>query len=151
MKNKLIKRDIKKRIGYLIWLSDLEMTRLGLACGALLWALLLFWPGTLFTPERTTYTLMAAIAPEELWGVAFLVQGVTMVYSLLWGYKSKLSFVFDALLGCVLWTASTAACFIAHYASSRSYQPPAAMAYEVIGSLMSWWVMVRYCSNNKGE
>lgn len=151
MKKQPIKRNIKKRIGYLIWYSDLEMTRFGLALGALLWALLLFWPGTLFAPERTTYSLMSAIASEELWGVAFMVQGVTMLYSLLWGYKSRVSFVLDALLGCVLWTASTAACFIAHYTSSHSYQPPAAMAYEVVGSLMSWWVMVRYCSINKGE
>lgn len=120
-----------------------------LAVGSLLWAALLFWPGPLFTPARTTYNLMSAMAREEIWGALFLLQGVVMIYSLLWGYRSKLSFVLDALLGCVLWTASTAACFIAHYHSIETYQPPAAMSYEVMGALASWWCLVRYSCDRR--
>ena len=137
-------RNIKSRLYHICWLSDLEATRFSLAVGSLLWAALLFWPGELFTPARTTYHLMAKIAPEEVWALAFLVQGLVMIYSLLWGYKSRLSFFLDALLGCVLWTTSTVACFVAHFNSLSTYQPPAAMAYEIMGALASWWCLVRY-------
>lgn len=138
------RRNIPSRIGHIMWRSDLEATRLLLAFGSILWAVLLFWPGALFTPERTTYVVMAKLASEEVWGALFLLQGSVMVYSLLWGYKSRLSFIVDALLGCVLWTASTAACFIAHFHTFASYQPPAAMSYEVMGAIASWWCLVRY-------
>lgn len=67
-----------------------------------------------------------------------------MLYSLLWGYKARWSFVLDALLGCILWTGSTLACFLAHYKSIYTYQPPAAMSYEVIAAVFSWWHLVRY-------
>lgn len=143
-------RNIKARIAHIMWRSDLEATRLGLAMGSLLWAAFLFWPGDLFTPARTTYLVMAEIAPEECWGAMFLLQGVVMMYSLLWGYRSRLSFAVDALLGCVLWTTSTAACFIAHYNSLATYQPPDAMSYELVGALASWWCLVRYSLEKKG-
>lgn len=144
------RRDIVRRILHIMWQSDLEATRFGLALGSILWAVFLFWPGELFTPERVTYKIMAEIAPEGCWAAAFLLQGLVMMYSLLWGYRSKLAFVVDALLGCVLWTASTAACFLAHYHSIATYQPPAAMAYELVGSIGSWWCLVRYSVVKKG-
>lgn len=147
----LTKRNIQSRIAHIMWQSDLEATRFALAMGSLLWALFLFWPGELFNPSRTTYVVMAEIAPEGCWAAAFLVQGIVMLYSLLWGYRSKLSFVADALLGCVLWTTSTAACFIAHYHSLATYQPPAAMSYELVGALASWWCLVRYSLEKKGK
>lgn len=147
-----IKRNIKSRIHHIMWKSDMEATRLSLAMGSLLWAALLFWPGELFAPSRTTYTVMAEIMSENCWAAAFLLQGLVMTYSLLWGYKSRISFVADALLGCVLWTGSTAACFLAHYHGSiGSYQPPAAMSYELVAAFASWWHLVRYTynANNK--
>lgn len=132
------------RIHHIMWRSDLEATRFMLAAGSLVWAMLLFLPGDLFSPTRTTYTLMAALAREEIWASLFLLQGLVMTYSLLWGYRSRLSFLLDAILGCVLWTSSTAACFIAHFSGWSGYQPPAAMSYEVMGALASWWCLVRY-------
>jgi hypothetical protein len=127
-----------------MWQSDLEATRFALAAGSIMWAVFLFWPGPLFTPERATYRIMAEMAHELVWASAFLVQGVVMTYSLLWGYRSRCYFLLDALLGCFLWTASTAACFLAHFHSIHTYQPPAAMSYELIGSLASWWCLVRF-------
>ena len=140
----MIKRNISSRLNFILWRSDLEATRLALAVGSLLWALLLFYPGELFTETRTTYRLMAQIALENVWGMAFLLQGVVMFYSLLWGTKSHLTYMADALLGCVLWTSSTAACFISHYFYAPIYQPPAAMSYEVVAAVASWWCLVRY-------
>ena len=139
------------RIRHIMWRSDLEATRFMLASGSLVWAMLLFLPGDLFSPARTTYTLMAALAREEIWASLFLLQGTVMTYSLLWGYRSRLSFLLDAILGCVLWTASTAACFIAHFNGWENYQPPAAMSYEVMGALASWWCLVRYSVDKRGH
>lgn len=123
----------------------MEMTRLGLACGAVIVGLLFMWPGHLFTEARTTYTLMAKVLPEECWGGLFIVQGVVMIYSLLWGYRSKVFFIVDAVLGCVLWSSMVFLCFLAHYISSQgSYQPPAAMGYDLVGMGLSFWHLVRY-------
>lgn len=140
---------VKCRLIHILWRSDLELTRLALACGSLLWAELLFWPGDLFGPGRKTYDLMAHIAPEWAWAWLFMIQGTVMLYSLLEGYKSEISLLADALLGCVLWTVSTAACFLAHFESWATYKPPAAMSFEVIGAMMSWWCLVRYSVPSK--
>ena len=139
------------RLRYIMWHSDLEATRFSLAFGSLLWATFLFLPGDLFSSDRKTYELMAYIAPEQVWGSLFLLQGTVMVYSLLRGYRSRLSFIVDALLGCALWTVSTSACFISHYQSLETYQPPAAMAYEVMAALASWWCLVRYTFPQKDK
>lgn len=140
----MMPRNPKERLHHIMWRSDLEATRFSLALGSILWAGLLFWPGQLFSPERQTYSVMSAIAPELVWATLFLVQGVAMFYSLVWGYKSSALFLSDAVLGCALWTTSTLACFVAHYQSLSTYQPPAAMSYEVMGALASWWCLVRY-------
>ena len=146
------KRNIKSRIYHIMWKSDMEATRLSLSLGALLWAALLFWPGELFSPSRTTYSVMAEIMPEYCWASLFLIQGSVMLYSLLYGHKSRISFITDALLGCVLWTASTAACFLAHFNGGfGSYQPPAAMSYEIVAACGSWWHLVRYSYNETGK
>ena len=145
MTHPIVKRNIRNRLKYIIWNSDLEATHFSLAVGSLLWALLLLYPGDLFTQGRTTYLVMAQIAPEEVWGMLFLLQGVVMLVTLLWGYKTRITYLTDAVLGCVLWTASTAACFISHYVyGSGEYQPPAAMSYEIVAALASWWCLVRY-------
>lgn len=138
------RRNVLRRLKFIMWNADLEATRLGLAMGSLLWAFFLFWPGELFSPGRATYAVMGEIAPELCWASAFLLQGLVMMYSLLWGYRSRLAFVADAVLGCVLWTASTAACFLAHFHSLATYQPPAAMSYEIVAACASWWCLVRY-------
>lgn len=138
------RKNFLARLKYLLWHSDLEATRFCLALGSSLWAALLLWPGALFTPERQTYAVMASIASEQVWGFTFLLQGSVMMLSLFSGYKSRLFFIIDALLGCLLWTASTWACFLAHFGTLETYQPPAAMAYELIGAIASWWCFVRY-------
>lgn len=140
--------DPRARLNRILWQSDMEMTRLALAAGAILWAAFLWWPGELFGPSRKTYEIMAEIASENLWAAAFAVQGVVMLYGLLCACRSKILFHVDAVFGCVLWTAATAACFLAHFTSWSTYQPPAAMAYELVGAVLSWWCLVRYTKDN---
>lgn len=135
--------------------GQLNSTRLWLALGSFIWAILLFWPGTLFVPSRVTYNLMAVVAREEIWGTAFLIQGSWALYTLLTGTRNRLTLFMDAVLGCVLWTSSTLLCFAAHWPPSpdnfclqlTGYRPPAAMSGEILLSLASWWHLVIYWAN----
>lgn len=143
-------RAIVSRFAYLLWRSDMEMSRAGVAFGSIIVGLLFLWPGVLFTPERTTYLIMSKIAPEICWGALFLLQGNVMLYSLLWGYRSKIFFVVDAIMGCILWSSMVISCFLSHYIySNGGYQPPAAMGYDLVGMFTSFWHLVRYTLGEK--
>lgn len=137
--------------------SPLLATRLWLSFGAMLWAILLAWPGDLFSPARTTYVLMSQVAPESIWALAFFVQSIWAFYTLRTGTRNNVTLAMDALLGCALWTSSTVLCFAAHWNFSyptfleqlSHYPPPAAMSGEAILSLASWWHLVRHWAEEK--
>lgn len=133
-----------KNVDHVMWRSDLLTTRFTLAIAALVWATLLLWPGQLFTPARQTYHFMSEIASEEVWGALFALQGVVMIYSLIFNKINRYMWVLDGVLGCVLWTTATVACFASHWIIGVSYSPPAAMSAEVALALASWWHLVRY-------
>jgi uncharacterized membrane protein HdeD (DUF308 family) len=133
-----------RRANRIIWHSDLLTTRVSIAIGSLVWGLLLLWPGELFVPARTTYRLMAEIASEQAWGVAFLCHGMIAMITLLQNKACRTSYLFDALLGCTLWTTATLACFASHWKAGVYYAPPAAMSAEVSLMLASWWYLARW-------
>ena len=153
----VVRRRLMPRLHYLFWFSELETLRWCLGWGSILWAVMLLWPGQLFpTPDqiiagtgRQTYALMSEIAPEEVWGAGFLLQGVVMIWSLLLGYRTKITLWADAILGAFLWTASTFSCFASHYHGWSTYDPPAAMASEVVMTVASWWTLLRYAEVKK--
>ena len=125
-------------------------TRFLLTFGALLWALFLLWPSVLFTETRTTYQYMSMIASEEVWGVLFLVQGLFSLNTLLHTHQDKTTLWMDAVLGCVLWTASTVACFSAHWPIHIPFDDaiwqvawPAAISGELMLTMAAWWNLVR--------
>jgi hypothetical protein len=132
----MVPRKVTRRYLHILFQSDLEATRLMLAWGAVFWAVMLFWPGDTFS--RPTYTIMGSYASEHVWAAAFLLQGVVMMYSLICGYKSRITLVVDAVLGCILWTVSCL-CMLASV-----YPPPAAISAEICAAVASWWVLVRY-------
>jgi hypothetical protein len=111
----------------------------------------LYYPGDLFTPARQTYAVMAQIAPELVWGTAFFIQGWFAFYTLLFGVRNHVTLAMDAFLGCILWTASTVACYIAHFKGWSTYQPPAAMSGEAILTIASWWHLIRYWAQEGHE
>ena len=130
------KQSIHRRLAYLMLQADVDGVRFMIACSSLAWALLLLWPGATF--DRQTYALMRAVAPEVIWAVAHLVHGSVAIYSVLTGHRSRLAWVVDPILGCLLWTTSAAAMLLA------VYPVPAAIAPQIVGALASWWLMVRY-------
>lgn len=129
-------KELLNRFLHILKYSDLEAIRFFLSLSALVWALLLFWTGDTFS--RPTYTVMAMIANETAWAVAFLVQGVVSLYAVLAKKETNWLFMSDALFGCILWTGS---CFAMLLSVSP---PPAAISAEIVAALASWWVVVRY-------
>jgi hypothetical protein len=142
----MIRRNIRNRLKYLAFRSDLEGTRFTLALGAVFIGLGFMWPTPIFpTPEqiaagsgRHTYAIMAAIAPEWLWAICFLCQGGVMLFSLLTGYRTRALLWLDAVLGVVLWTAAIGACYLAYWRGFDrlwDYRPPPMMG---LGALHNW-------------
>ena len=127
--------------------SPMVNTRLLIALSSLTWAALLFYPGDLFTESRRTYTLMAVLMPELMWATLFLIHGVAALLTLRFDLRSHDTLLCDAFLGCFLWTASTGACFAAHWNGSfATYVPPAAMSGEIWIMVFSWWYLLRHWS-----
>lgn len=152
---KLVLRRIKKILIH----DTMDMTRLGLTIGSFLWGIQLLLPVTLFPTAlqiaegkgRMTYSLMALVASETVWGLLFVFQACWAAYALFSMKRDKLTLLFDGVLGCALWTGSTVACFIAYWPKGvpvvdafLAYPSPAAMSGEAIMALYSWWHMVRH-------
>lgn len=150
---------IFSKVASILVRDRMDITRLGLIFGSLLWAFFLILPVPLFpTMEqissgggRVTYTVMALIAPENLWALLFLINAIATAYSLFYKVRSRITLLLDGVLGCVLWTGSTVACFAAHwplldgfFASLAAYPPPAAMSGEIVMAFYSWWHMIRH-------
>ena len=150
------------RLCNLAFTSDLKAIRLMLGMGAVFIGLGFLWPVPVFpTAEqlatgtgRHTYSLMAQMAPEWLWGISFLVQGSLMLWSLVLDYRNRLLLWLDACFGSLLWSLAIGACYLAYWSGFEnimSYRPPAIMGGEVAAALASWWVLVRYHTGGDDE
>ena len=135
---------ILTRLRYIILCSSMKSVRFTIAVSSLIFAILLWWPGTLFTPARGTYRLMSEIADENVWGLVFFIHAIASLYTLLFNRYCRIGFVLDALLGAVVWTVATVACFASHWKYGTTYAPPAAMSAEVGVLLAAWWYLARW-------
>ena len=136
-------------------LAPMCTTRFLLGLSSLTWAGVLFTTCHLFT-GRTTYDIMAAIANENVWGTLFAVHGIVALFTLILDIRNKISLYFDGLLGCVVWTAATAACFAAHWPSADSwftaltlYKPPAAMSADIWVATAAWWHLIKHWAEDE--
>lgn len=134
------------------------MTRMLIGVSGLTWGFLLLDPAILFTDKRTTYLVMRAIASENAWGYAFLISGAVSLWAVLFDVRNRATILLDAVLGCILWTTSTLACFAAHWPHAvvggwleqfRAYAMPAAMSGELWLSIAAWWHCIRHLSERE--
>jgi hypothetical protein len=129
--------------------SPMRISRLMLALSSFTWAILLLLPGDLFA-SCPIYNVMAQIASENVWGIAFTVHGVVALYTLTNGTRNHVTLLFDGFLGCTLWTASTVACFVAYWPALPfmealvAYRPPASMSGSIWIAAASWWHLVKH-------
>lgn len=140
----LTKSTVRQQLISIFFTSDLKGVRFFLSLAALIWAVMLFWPGDTFT--RPTYGIMEQAMPEEAWAALFGIQGVVMLGALLYDYRGRAVVFLDCILECVLWTSCTIAMFLS------VFPPPAAISAEIAMAVASWWNLVRFLSdgvNNK--
>lgn len=149
------------RLYDIVFRSDLVAIRLVLAVGAILIGMGFLWPVPVFPTAaqlaagtgRHTYALMAQMAPEWMWGTAFFVQGIIMLWCLLIDYHNRYLLWIDACFGSLLWTLAVGACYLAYWQgfdNLMAYRPPAIMGGEVAAAAASWWCFVRYsCGSDR--
>jgi hypothetical protein len=99
---------------------------------------------------RTTYALMAQIAPEWVWATAFAIHSVFLLASIFFRVPPAAALL-DAFNGAALWTAATSACYLAHFHGWATYQPPAAMGADAAMVIASWWWLVRVWADKNYE
>jgi hypothetical protein len=106
-----------------------------LAVAEFLWAITLFMPGNTF--DRPTYTLLASIAPEFVWALAFVLMGSLQTYILIKGdYHDRLA-VWFAASNMTFWT------FVC-ITMVLSISPfPAAISGEIALAIGASWVFIR--------
>lgn len=81
-KNKIVS-DLSKAL----FDSDFITTRLILAAAEFLLAMMLFWPGDTF--GRPTYTVLANVASEKVWGFIFLTSSLLQLSIVLYNQYGK--------------------------------------------------------------
>lgn len=132
----------RRRLYILCWNTDPSAVRFVLALGAVLWGIMLLWPGATF--DRPTYTLMARFASEETWGGLFLTQGLFSAYSLIFTEARKRAcLLLDGVLGSMLWLGSCVCMLLS------VYPPPAAISGEIALAAASWWNLITFSRHNK--
>lgn len=130
-----MKIDRRKAITRVMWYSDLIGSRITLAIGEFLWALMLFWPGDTF--DRPTYSHMAAIMSEEWWAVLFLLSSIIQITIVLKNWCHCTWAWYFAGWNFCLWG------FTVWSMLASVYPPPAAIGGEIALSLSAFWIWLR--------
>lgn len=127
-----------------MWSADMQSVHLLLA-----WTAIFFGATLLCTsPTLSAYpdfNILLTIAPEWVWGVFWLLHGAASLFALLCGRARHGIFCLDAILGCVLWTATTTSIFISGAHITPFVGP------SITASVASFWVLVRYKKITKGR
>ena len=123
--------------------SDLIASRLSLFIAELCWAVMLWWPGDTFA--RPTYSGMAWLMPEWLWGMVFAASSLCQLAVIIsQAYATPFGRCFAAFNG-LLWLY----CVMSMLWSV--YPPPAAVGGEIALMLAAIWIWARPAIIEKGE
>jgi hypothetical protein len=125
---------IKKKLYYFLTNFNCDGIRSFLIISSYLWSILLFMPG--YTFDKGTYNLMAFIASENVWAIAFLLYAILGTLNLEDLFDRKYTIV-ESIIGFLIWS-TTAVCIF-----MSTSQAPAAAAPHIVGAFMSWWVLIR--------
>lgn len=132
-----------QKTSQLIFDTDLIGTRFTLGLAELIWAATLFWPGNTF--DRPTYDVMAHLFSEQIWGLIFLLSGVTQLTIAISGNIQHWFSRLFAGWNAVLWIYVVVAMYFS------VYPPPAAISGETALAIASLWIWVRPFILAKGE
>lgn len=118
-----------------LWDSDLVATRVSLAIGELLWAIMLLWPGPTF--GRPTYNVMSHVMNEEAWGFVLLLTAVLQITIVMTETFHSTFARFFAGYNAAMWG------FLVVSMLLSVSPPPAAVGGEIALSLAAFWVWIR--------
>lgn len=125
----------RRKIMRLLLYSDLLMSRFSLGAAEICWSLLLLAPGNTF--DRQTYAMLKNSGiSEELWGVVWLITGITQLYILFSDRHHSLFAVCFAGYNMILWWYVVIGCFL-------SVSAPAAMSAEFVNCLIASAIYIR--------
>lgn len=93
---------MKDKLYQLAYHSDLHVTRIILAISEIIWGLSLVMPGETFTRSKT-YSGMAQIASENIWGIIWLASGIIQFLIVYKNEYHSISAVWFAGLNAMLW------------------------------------------------
>jgi hypothetical protein len=118
-----------------LWDTDLIASRIILAMGELFWAIMLFWPGDTF--GRPTYTHMALIMSEVMWGFVFLLSAVSQLSIVSANNFHSVYARWFALWNMILWGFTVTSMLLS------VYPPPAAIGGEIALAIAAGWIWLR--------
>ena len=130
MPNKFI-----KAVNKLMWDTDLIGSRLTLSLAEALWALLLLWPGEVFS--RPPYINMVRIMNEECWGVIFLITSIIQISIVLTDKMHNIFARYFAIWNASLWV------FVVGSILISVYPPPALIGGEITMAITAIWIYIR--------
>jgi len=131
----MTRKQFHYSLSKLIWDTDLIGSRFLLAVAEGCWALLLWWPGDTFT--RTTYTHMAEIMTEDLWGLVFAITATLQITIIFRNeFHDKFARWF-ATWNAALWMFTTSAMALS------LYPPAAGLSGEIALTFVAWWIWAR--------
>lgn len=149
--------EAKKHLYHILFIQSMHLTRLLIGISSLTWAFCLYADTKIFVTGRQAYDVMHAIMEENSWAILFALSGVVCLFSVIFNIRNKYTLVFDALLNCLLWTASTLAILAAFWphetiglwSQLMEYPPPVAIAGEFWLTIASWWNFVRQTTDRR--
>lgn len=137
---------MRMRFNKLMWGTDLLAIRGVLALSAILYGAFI-----LCNPTNLLVSNMLTLMPYWAWSLLFLIQGLVMSWSLLCDKRPRITLWADAILGTLLWTASTIACLLYQFPSDtpvflllEHYRIPPSMVPNIALTGASWWILVRH-------
>ena len=127
-----------RRMGALWNRGDTTVATLCSVLSAILWAGCLAFPGD--TLARPTYRVMAWVAPEQVWMVAFLAMAALQT----WRLYSRTSRLHARLEYAIKLAALTIWSFVAFACMFAQYPPAAAVSDTMVVAALTAWDFLRY-------
>jgi hypothetical protein len=122
--------------------GDATTIRVLLAWGSFFWALVLWWPTVTF--NRQAYTWMAYVAPEWVWGLAFILHWLGVIWRV-YDPKPRVHWALGInAFGAFLWTFMEGCLFM----SLGELSPSRALDWCVI---VAAWVALARTGLNEGK
>ena len=131
----MTKQKLLQGLSRALWDSDMVATRVSLAIGEFLWAVMLLWPGETF--DRKTYHVMSLVMSEAAWGFVLLLSAATQITIVMCEEYHSLAARLFAGWNAVLWW------FLVMSMLLSVSPPPAAIGGEAALSFAALWVWLR--------